>query len=383
MQDDKIAQQAGGSSSGADAAAGALADQPEVQPGDQVATVEETEKDDQAQTEEPAAPLLEQPLVEAHAPPRAPAHAGRGGSPILPIILAATAIAGAWLIRRLVLRGRTGAPTAAPSAAAAKAAAASAAVAEAPPSPPPEPVDPDTFSPILLPPPAGLAPPPGAAVTPASSLPPPLAGVPFMVSEDIDLSGTPTTFGAGTNSCVAGAAAASAPAVGRLLAAGAVCVGKAAMQPLGLDVLGANYGNPYNKAHIAGGGQTGGWVLAVEPNNRQAREDLHHLQQMKADMASAQQRMVSDFQKQRLLATGAAGGAPQPYGGGGGGGGPPPGFLPPGFDPGALPPGFDWSQLAAAGGPEAMMSMLSGDGGGMQGGGGFGPMFGGGGGGGR
>eukprot|EP00201_Polytomella_parva_P012614 CAMPEP_0175055208 /NCGR_PEP_ID=MMETSP0052_2-20121109/9948_1 /TAXON_ID=51329 ORGANISM="Polytomella parva, Strain SAG 63-3" /NCGR_SAMPLE_ID=MMETSP0052_2 /ASSEMBLY_ACC=CAM_ASM_000194 /LENGTH=342 /DNA_ID=CAMNT_0016320019 /DNA_START=91 /DNA_END=1115 /DNA_ORIENTATION=- len=49
----------------------------------------------------------------------------------------------------------------------------------------------------------------------------------------------------------------SASPITTVLSRGAVCVGKTSMQPLGLDVLGLNFGNPLNKLHIAGGGHTG------------------------------------------------------------------------------------------------------------------------------
>ncbi|MEW5298614.1 MAG: hypothetical protein WDW36_001714 [Sanguina aurantia] len=47
----------------------------------------------------------------------------------------------------------------------------------------------------------------------------------------------------------------SAPAVSRLLAAGATCIGRSGLQ-LG-NLVGANFGNPFNKGHISGGGCTG------------------------------------------------------------------------------------------------------------------------------
>lgn len=45
-------------------------------------------------------------------------------------------------------------------------------------------------------------------------------------------------------------------------------MGKTAVQPLAMDVLGANYGNPYNKAHVAGGGNTGEGFLAAAGSPR-------------------------------------------------------------------------------------------------------------------
>jgi Asp-tRNA(Asn)/Glu-tRNA(Gln) amidotransferase A subunit family amidase len=77
----------------------------------------------------------------------------------------------------------------------------------------------------------------------------------FIVSEDVDVETTPTTYGSVTawapfvtNSPAAG----SAPLVRRALAAGAACTGKAAVQPALQDALGADYGNPHNKARISG-----------------------------------------------------------------------------------------------------------------------------------
>ncbi|GLC45676.1 hypothetical protein PLESTB_001317700 [Pleodorina starrii] len=207
-------------------------------------------------------------------------------SPV-PVILAAAILLGGgwWLLRRLRGRGPAEArpagrkaarpPPQAAAAAAQAAASAEAAAAEPPPPPPPEPVEPDSLE-ILVCGPSDAAAAASAPPLGAGSLPLPLAGVTFLVSEDVDLVGTPTTLGrdpydgtpivpvaapaaAAAEAAAAPAAAASAScgAVSRLQAAGAVCLGKAAMQPLGLDVLGANYGNPYNKAHVAGGGQTG------------------------------------------------------------------------------------------------------------------------------
>lgn len=78
-----------------------------------------------------------------------------------------------------------------------------------------------------------------------------------------------------------------------------------------------------------------------------------HLQQMKADMAAAQQRMVQEFAAQRAMAPGAAAAAAAAGGRAGGGAG--------GYDPAAelgLPPGLDFSQVVAAGGPEAFLQQM-------------------------
>ena len=92
--------------------------------------------------------------------------------------------------------------------------------------------------------------------------PQPLEGATFVVSEDMDVQGLQTTFGVPAWSAGAAAAGVSAPGVCRAVAAGATCVGKVAVQPAvggGLS-LGDNFGNPFNKARVSGGGSTGaGW----------------------------------------------------------------------------------------------------------------------------
>ncbi|GIM05847.1 hypothetical protein Vretimale_10263 [Volvox reticuliferus] len=205
----------------------------------------------------------------------------RNRSSLLPIILTASALFGVWLVRRVRSR-RTAVAAKAPSSCAAAAAAdvvpagneVSAINAE-PPVSPPEPIDPDMLA-ILVCGPSDAAATAARTVPPraTSSLPPLLAGVTFVVSEDVDLAGRPTTLGCHphqstrvvADACVGSfnqlpeAASSSCSAILRLEAAGAVCVGKAAMQPLGLDTFGANFGNPHNKAHISGGGQTGSAV---------------------------------------------------------------------------------------------------------------------------
>lgn len=125
-------------------------------------------------------------------------------------------------------------------------------------------------------------------------------------------------------------------------------------------------------------------VLSSEPNNRQAREDLQHLQQMKAEMAQAQQRMVADYREQTMRAgaagQGAAGGGgfdPRFGGGaggmmggmggmmmgmGGGGGGPAGngmgGLGAGGFDPAAMmAAGIDPAMLAQD--PELLMRLMA------------------------
>ncbi|KAG2489697.1 hypothetical protein HYH03_011806 [Edaphochlamys debaryana] len=194
-----------------------------------------------------------------------------GGS-ILPLALAAVAVIGG--IAFALMRRRGGAsgsasgsgPAAAtkrsakaPRKAGANAGAATGAAAAEPappPEPEPEPIEPDTLDILVCAVPDGAASPAAAA---AGSLPLPLAGVTIVVSEDIDVAGTPTTLGVPGAPPLAEAddVTASAAAVVKLAAAGALVVGKSSMQPLGMDTVGANYGNPYNKAHVAGGGHTG------------------------------------------------------------------------------------------------------------------------------
>ncbi|KXZ54409.1 hypothetical protein GPECTOR_5g64 [Gonium pectorale] len=219
-------------------------------------------------------PAAEEPLEPAAPPDELAAALDRPSSiersqrngPLVPAIIAASIVVGVWLFRRL--RGSRGSPTARRAArgagGAAKADAAAPATAapeaEAEPLPPPEPIEPDTFEVMVCGPPAELA--AVAAAAGSGSLPAPLAGVTLVVSEDVDVAGTSTTLGV-DGGVMAEAAAASAGAVGKLAAAGASCVGKAGVQPLGLDTLGANFGNPYNKAMVSGGGQTGSAVAVA------------------------------------------------------------------------------------------------------------------------
>ncbi|KAG2452889.1 hypothetical protein HYH02_002233 [Chlamydomonas schloesseri] len=197
-----------------------------------------------------------------------PQRARSGGmSPLLPVLAAAAAAAGFWLFRRARVGSGGSAAAGGASKAGGKAssatragarkgrggAASSASSAPAPPPPPPEPVDPDTFDILAAPAPEAAA---AATAKPSGSLPLPLGGVRLVVGEDVDLAGAASSLGA-PGAVVTQAAAASCPAVTKLQAAGAVLVGKSAVQPLAMDVLGANYGNPYNKAHVAGGGNTG------------------------------------------------------------------------------------------------------------------------------
>jgi allophanate hydrolase len=90
----------------------------------------------------------------------------------------------------------------------------------------------------------------------------PLAGVPFAVKDNIDVAGLPTTA-----ACPAFAydPAGSAEVVARLLAAGALCVGKTNLDQFatGLNGTRSPYGAPrnaYNLAYVSGGSSSGSAV---------------------------------------------------------------------------------------------------------------------------
>jgi amidase len=92
----------------------------------------------------------------------------------------------------------------------------------------------------------------------------PLAGVPFTVKENIDLAGTPTTFGLTGESADKPL---DAPHVAHLRAAGAVPVGRGNLPDLALrwDTESARYGrtlNPWDAA-LSPGGSSGGDAVAV------------------------------------------------------------------------------------------------------------------------
>ena len=169
-----------------------------------------------------------------------------GGLPLVPILLAVAAAAGVWLVRRR-LRSSSSSGAGSPKRKQPRAAKQKAPQA----APPPEPIDPDGLATLVCGPPEGL---PGPSAPAIAGLPLPLAGVRCCFSEDFDMSGTATTLGAPEAALPSGST--SAP-VARILAVGASCIGKTAMQPLGVDLVGSNVGNPFNKAHIAGGGHTG------------------------------------------------------------------------------------------------------------------------------
>jgi allophanate hydrolase len=92
--------------------------------------------------------------------------------------------------------------------------------------------------------------------------PSPLWGVPFSVKDCNDVPGLPTTNALPAMRYVA---TATGPAVERLLAAGAVCLGKTNMDQLGTGLVGVRtpYGvarNPFSAAHVPGGSSSGSAV---------------------------------------------------------------------------------------------------------------------------
>src|SRR5690606_31092988 len=93
----------------------------------------------------------------------------------------------------------------------------------------------------------------------------PLAGVPFAVKDNIDVAGFDTTA-----ACPAFAyrPEASATVVERLLAAGALCVGKTNLDQFatGLNGTRSPYGSPrnaYNLAYVSGGSSSGSSVAVA------------------------------------------------------------------------------------------------------------------------
>ena len=93
----------------------------------------------------------------------------------------------------------------------------------------------------------------------------PLYGVPFAVKDNIDVAGLPTTA-----ACPAFAytARATAPAVARLLAAGAILVGKTNLDQFATGLVGTRspYGacrNPFDPRYIAGGSSSGSAVAVA------------------------------------------------------------------------------------------------------------------------
>ncbi len=94
----------------------------------------------------------------------------------------------------------------------------------------------------------------------------PLAGVPFAVKDNIDVAGVPTTAGCEEFASVPGV---SAPAVTRLLDAGAIYVGKTNLDQFATGLVGTrspHYGvcrNPIVAEFIAGGSSSGSAVVVA------------------------------------------------------------------------------------------------------------------------
>ncbi|QSQ16962.1 amidase [Myxococcus landrumensis] len=86
-----------------------------------------------------------------------------------------------------------------------------------------------------------------------------LDGVPVVVKDEVDVAGFPTTLGTRFRNQVASA---DATVAARLRAAGALILGKANMQEIGINPIGLNphHGaarNPWNLGHITGGSSSG------------------------------------------------------------------------------------------------------------------------------
>ncbi|TCJ35177.1 allophanate hydrolase [Parafrankia sp. BMG5.11] len=113
--------------------------------------------------------------------------------------------------------------------------------------------------------PDGLGPEPGTTAGTGPSLPP-LFGLPFAVKDNIDVAGLPTTAGCPDFSRLP---AGTAPAVARLLAAGAVCVGKTNLDQFATGLSGTRspYGipsSPFDPYMIAGGSSSGSGVAVAD-----------------------------------------------------------------------------------------------------------------------
>ena len=93
----------------------------------------------------------------------------------------------------------------------------------------------------------------------------PLAGVPFAVKDNIDAAGIPTTAACPEFSYVPGE---SATVVGRLMAAGAVLIGKTNLDQFATGLVGTRspYGAPtcvFNRDYVSGGSSSGSAVLVA------------------------------------------------------------------------------------------------------------------------
>ena len=99
----------------------------------------------------------------------------------------------------------------------------------------------------------------------AAGEPLPLFGLPFAVKDNIDVAGLPTTV-----ACPAFAStpSAHAPVVARLIAAGAICVGKTNLDQFATGLVGVRSpygipGNPFDPRFIAGGSSSGSAVAVA------------------------------------------------------------------------------------------------------------------------
>jgi allophanate hydrolase len=93
----------------------------------------------------------------------------------------------------------------------------------------------------------------------ARSAPPPLYGIPFAVKDNTDVTGIPTTAGCPDFAYVPQD---SAPVVARLLAAGAICIGKTNLDQFATGLVGVRspYGippNPFDARYVTGGSSSG------------------------------------------------------------------------------------------------------------------------------
>ncbi len=93
----------------------------------------------------------------------------------------------------------------------------------------------------------------------------PLLGVPLVIKDNVDVAGMPTT--AGTAALRGHLPARNAPCVERLVASGAIMLGKSAMHELAYGITGNNaaFGptrNPFDPSRIAGG-SSGGTAAAI------------------------------------------------------------------------------------------------------------------------
>ncbi len=93
----------------------------------------------------------------------------------------------------------------------------------------------------------------------------PLWGIPFAIKDNIDLAGVPTTAGCPDFAYVPEE---SAPAVERLLAAGALCLGKTNMDQFATGLVGTRspYGachNVFDPAYVSGGSSSGSGVAVA------------------------------------------------------------------------------------------------------------------------